>query len=604
MFRFRLLVFFGAASLTVGAVAGTPSNVSTTSLGTITVTAPTGTPQSLGSTLAPILFLDSRQFSAFSGTDIASVLQFHAGLDIAREGGAGQPVSLFLRGAGSAETLVLVDGIQVNPGAIGAAPFANIRSNGIDTVQVVETPHSALYGSDAIGGVVAITLAKPRRRGLAWGFDLFGGHDATRGASAHFGGGDGTAFGGVSASWMETAGFPPLVASHIAAAYRNSSVHAVFGAYGVRGTAYATLWQSSGTSDYLNFFGNPRSEQYTDRVVSVHLSRQVNPAWHSRLLLGQFFDGIEQIQSADFTHSWRNSLDWRNDIKVNGHQLLTIGTYLAHEHVNALSFGVGYDAPTSQQALYAQDQLQYGKSRFVLAGRESHFSSFGDQFTWNTDYGFRFADVWRLTIGAGTGFRAPPATDRFGYGGNPYLKPETSHSLNAGLYRWLGPHAVVGLNLYKNRITNLITFEATNAGGEEQNVGKATITGANLTARLRFGSWDVNPAINIQRPVNDRLGQYLPRRSRKSVTLNITYDVAQWRAGFHLLAVGPRKDSDFSTAVDAGYALTDLTGSLWLTPHLQLRGRIENLFDISYQTAAGYRSPGRGLYLSLHYEGL
>ncbi len=573
-----------------------------TQLTPIVVTAPTGTPQPLDATLAPVIVIGPDALASFGNADIASVLKFYAGLDVARNGGPGQPASLFLRGTGSAQTLVLIDGIRVNSGDTGGAPIADISAAGVERVEVVEAPRSALYGSDAIGGVVSITLKQAQREGFDWGAALGGGHYASRSVDAHAGGGNGTFFGGADFNWFETAGFPPLTASNNTSAYRNQSVHAEFGARNDSSEAYATFWRSAGTSDYLDFFLNPVSEDYDNRVAGLHLAKRINDTWHSRVILGQFFEGIEQMQSPDYTRSWRNSLDWRNDVNVGDYQLLSAGVFLAHEHVAALSYGTGYDDITRTRALYAQDQIHFGAHRIALAGRESHFSSFGDQFTWNADYGFSFANDWRLSAGAGTGFRAPSATDRFGYGGNPDLKPEYSHSLNAGLYRNIGPHAVIGLNLYRNRIADLITFEATSTGGQEENIGRATITGVNLSARLAYGPWHIEPALNFQRPLNDETGGYLPRRSRRSATLNLGYDIGRWRIGAHFLAAGPSKDSDFSTLTNAGYLLTDLSAGFGFATHWRLKARIENLFDVHYETAAGYASAGRGLYLALSYE--
>ncbi len=593
--------FFLTALLAATTALAHPPASNTTQLSVLTVTVPTGTSQPLDATLAPIIVLGPAQLKPFWDTDIATLLQFQTGLDIARNGGPGQPASLFLRGTGSTQTLVRVDGIRVNSGSIGGPPLSNIMNSGIERIEIVEAPRSALYGSDAIGGVIDITLKQPDRNGFDWGAGLGSGHHASRSFNAYAGGGNGILFGGAAMNFFETAGFPPHVGSTQDSAWRNLGLHATFGAQGNAGEAYATLWRSSGTSDYLDFSLNPKSEDYTDRVASIHLARRMSATWYSRMILGQFFDSIQQIQAPDFVNTWRNSIDWRNDINLGTHQLLSAGVYLAHQHVNSLSYGSGYDRIDTSRALYAQDQIGWGPHHVVLAGRMTHFSTFGNQFTWNADYGLHFARNWRFTIGAGTGFRAPSATDLYGYGGNPNLLPEYSHSLNAGLYRRLGAHARVELNLYRNRVSDLITFEATPSGGQEENIGHATITGANLTAHLDFGAWHIRPGINFQRPLNNQTSGYLPRRTRRSLTLNVGYDIAHWRIGAHFLAAGPTKDSDFDTATNAGYLLTTLTAGLEFAAHWQLRVRLGNVFDVHYQTAAGYTNPGRGVYLGIAY---
>ena len=583
------------------AFAQPPASFVTTDLSPLIVTAPTGTRQPLDETLAPVIVLGPDQLKPFWNTDIASLLQFQAGLDIARNGGPGQPASLFLRGTGSTETLVRIDGIRVNLGSTGGAPFSNIMSSSIERVEIVEAPRSALYGSDAIGGVVDITLAQPDRNGFDWGAGVNGGQNDSRGYDAHVGGGNGTFFGGGAVNFFETAGYPPQIGSAQDSAWRNLSLHTTFGAQGDAGEAYATFWRSSGTSDYLDYTLNPVSEDYTDRVTSLHLSRHMSSIWSSRVIIGQYYNNIQQIQAPDFVNTWRNSANWRNDIDLSTHQLLSAGVYLAHQHVDSLSYGSGYDQIDTDQALYAQDQIGWGANRVVMAGRMTHFSSFGNQFTWNADYGLHFASDWRFTAGAGTGFSAPTATDLYGYGGNPNLMPEYSHSINAGLYRQLGSHAQIGLNLYRNRVSDLITYEATITGGQEENIGQATITGANLTAHVHFGAWRIQPGVNFQRPLNDQTGGYLPRRTRRSLTLNVGYDVGHWRAGAHFLAAGPTKDSDFTATTNAGYLLTTFTGGFRFATHWEISARLENVFDVHYQTTAGYANPGRSLYFGIAY---
>src|SRR5699024_7680985 len=140
---------------------------------------------------------------------------------------------------------------------------------------------------------------------------------------------------------------------------------------------------STGTTDYLDFSNQPVAQDYTDRVVSLHAAGQLNRIWQSQVVLGQFFDELDDPASTAFMHTWRNSLDWRNNIALGRHHLLTAGAYLAHQHVNALSFGSGYEDVERTRALYLQDQMHYGANRTVLAAHEAHFTSFGDKFAWN-----------------------------------------------------------------------------------------------------------------------------------------------------------------------------------------------------------------------------
>ena len=82
------------------------------------------------------------------------VLRFHAGLDIGRSGGPGQPLSLFIRGANSDQSIIMIDGVRINAGTVGGAPLQNLAPELFERIEIVEGPRSAIYGTDAIGGVV------------------------------------------------------------------------------------------------------------------------------------------------------------------------------------------------------------------------------------------------------------------------------------------------------------------------------------------------------------------------------------------------------------------------------------------------------------------
>ncbi len=112
--------------------------------------------QSADEALAAVTVITRAEIEAAQAQDLAELLRFHAGLDIGRNGGAGQPASLFLRGTESNHTLVLLDGVRLNPGTIGGAPWQNLDPNLIERIEIVRGPRSSLYGPDAIGGVIQI----------------------------------------------------------------------------------------------------------------------------------------------------------------------------------------------------------------------------------------------------------------------------------------------------------------------------------------------------------------------------------------------------------------------------------------------------------------
>jgi vitamin B12 transporter len=104
--------------------------------------------------LEPVIVIDRAALEDSLAIDMGDVLRFHAGIDIDRTGGPGQPLSVFIRGANSDQSIVMIDGVRINSGTQALAPLMNISPELFDSIEIVKGPRSAIYGTDAIGGVI------------------------------------------------------------------------------------------------------------------------------------------------------------------------------------------------------------------------------------------------------------------------------------------------------------------------------------------------------------------------------------------------------------------------------------------------------------------
>ena len=121
-----------------------------------TIVTATRTPVALDAVDAPVIVITRQDIERSLASDVSEILQGHAGLEIARNGGPGQTTTLFMRGTDSNHTVVLIDGVRINPGTIGGAALQNIAPESIERIEIVKGPRSSLYGTDAIGGVVQV----------------------------------------------------------------------------------------------------------------------------------------------------------------------------------------------------------------------------------------------------------------------------------------------------------------------------------------------------------------------------------------------------------------------------------------------------------------
>ncbi len=563
-------------------------------LDTIIVTA-TRTEISVGDAIVPVTVITRAQIEQSLASDVSEILRFEAGLDLGRNGGPGQSTSIFMRGTESNHTLVLVDGVRINPGTIGGAALQNIAPEVIERIEIVKGPRSALYGSDAIGGVINIITRRPV--GNTTDARVGMGSYATR--SGFFSSGQQLAKGELSASvnWQQTDGFSPLASSDIDRGYQNLSVN-LSGTHKFGSSTVALRhWQAAGTMEYLDFFEAPVDQDYHNASTALEISAPVGMRGQSKLITSYVVDDIRQNQSQDFVESERVTLDWQHSLNLTDHVLVG-GIYVVREKASTLSFGSGFAENTNVNAVFLEDQWVREKNRLLVATRLTDHDSFGNELTWNAEFAHRFNDAWKVTSGIGHAFRAPDATDRFGFGGNPDLKPEVADEIQLGLHYQPTDKHSFELALYRNDIKELIDFDW--ADFSLHNINEANIRGAQLTYEFSGAGYSLRADVVKQRAENGADGSRLLRRADKSLSLKLLKNIGQHSIGISMLANGDRED--YGGVQLPGYALTNLTGQFRVAQRWTINTRIQNILNVNYQTAAGFNMEARSLYVDVGYR--
>ncbi len=578
-------------------------------LGDTIVTA-TRTETELDEVLAPVIVITRDELERSLAPDIASLLQFHAGLDIGRNGGPGQVTSVFIRGTDSNHATVLVDGVRINPGTIGGAQIQNIAPEAIERIEIVKGPRSSLYGTDAIGGVINIITRDYSANGLETTAE-YGRYD-TRQAS--LGAGFGGERGGLSLSgvWLKTDGFPARAASAIDSGFENGTVslkaHAQFGASHLG----ARVWRAEGTTDYLNFSLAPVSQDFMNQSAALDVAFQPATAWDARVTLSRIEDDIQQNQpdpfsgAFDFLQTRRNSLDWQNDVRIGASQLVTAGLLLSREETESLSFGTAFDEDTDVDMVFLQDRIDVGPHNLLLAGAYTDHDTFGGEPTWNVEYGFDFTSGTRLVAAAGTAFRAPDSTDRFGFGGNPDLDPESSRNFELSLQQRIGARQRLRLSAFRNDIDDLILFVLIDPATFEfqnQNIERARIEGVELAYEFEAASWRLRAEAIAQNPRNLTTDTQLLRRAKESLTVSLAKTFGAHEVGIDALVTGEREDFGFPEPTELdGYALINLYARIAIVRGLSIQARLENALDEQYELASTYNTPDRSLFVAARYE--
>ena len=564
-------------------------------------------------TLAPVTVIEREEIERSMAISVAELLRFHGGIEVASNGGPGQVTSVFIRGAESDQTLILIDGVRLNSGTSGIAPIENISPNIVERIEIVKGPRAALYGSEAVGGVINIITRKDNS-GLKASATTGGGHYGTRTAAGEFAIAGETTGAGVNISWLDTDGFPTLAASNNDAGYDNLSIDS-WGQTEISGATFgAHYWRADGTTEYSDFFLLPVKQRYTNSAAQLTAELEPADKWQTRLSLSRVLDKIDQGSGAfdpqDYTRTDRYELDWQNNITLAPWLELVAGLHGSREQTSGIIFGTPLeknpgsgDIHQDVDAAYLEAIGEVGRQRFVAAVRRSDYDVFGTENSWNLDYGIDLGRGLRFTAGAGRAFRAPSSLDLYGFGGNPELKPEVSHAWDFNFIQRIGERQTLSIGGFSNRIKNLIEFVFTdpaNFVGENRNVEKARINGAELAYKYQGEDWQFRWEATLQDPKNLSDDEKLLRRADKVLTLALVRQFGRHEAGIDLLASDDRRD--FGDVRLAGYMLVNLNARVQLSPHLTLRTRVENLLDKDYELAAGYNTAGRGAYATLNYD--
>jgi vitamin B12 transporter len=580
-----------------------------------TIVTATRTPVALDAIDAPVIVITRQDIERSLAGDVSEILQAQAGLEIARNGGPGQMTSLFTRGTESNHTVVLIDGVRVNPGTIGGAALQNIAPESLERIEIVKGPRSSLYGTDAIGGVVQLFTRGASKGGASAGAtygsletqQLFADAAIAASEDLHL---------GVGGSYGESAGMPTYVDDDADRGWRN-----VTGRVNLEYDATETLafrargFHASGRTEYsAQTFGDPPyepvSQDFANSVYSLESDYHANDGFALRATLSRMQDEIDQNQAnfagTDFAHTTRDTLDVQLDLAEMGTHAVSVGAQYSDENTEALSFGTGFDENTEVIQAFLQDQFTAGRVTARLALGFVDHETFGGETTWNAEFGMPLGASTRLAVSGGKAFRAPDSTDRFGYGGNPELDPEVSEQFEINLRQKLGERHGLSLAAFDNRIEDLISYMITDFvtfEGQNVNIGRARIQGVELGYRFAGEAWRIRADLTFQDPRNEDTHERLFRRARESLLVAVDRDIGRFDLGIDIAAYGNRKDFGFPENVTLEpYELVNATVRYRASAALTLQGRLENAFDEDYILAEGYRTEGRSYTVGVRYS--
>jgi len=544
--------------------------------------------------VAPVVVIDQLDIELSGVNGIAELLSSVAGINISTNGGPGQLTSIFVQGSNSNQVLILVDGIAINDSATGIASIQNIHPDMIEKIEIVKSPRASLYGSNAVGGVIHV-FTKRNQEGVNIGFksgsdntkvtNIFASREVLNGRM------------GLQLNHYDTAGFPSKEGSNINSAHDNRSVKGFFDQQWGSSTLKASVWNSQGTTDYLDFFFNPISQDFDNTAVSLNFDQKKNETWSSSLHLGINKDFLDQNDSNDFNHSKKFILEWKNNLKWNPNNQLLAGITFENEEFEASNYGLGIDSDMSNRAVFLENIFLSGKNQFLIALRLNNKENIEDKISWNLEYGYRLNSKTRLLFSAGKAHRNPSSFDLYGFGGNPLLRPEYSKKISVGLNYQPNSSTNFDLRYFDNRIKDLVAFNYSDF--KLYNIEESKTSGFDVIFEKDINNWILSLNATLQDPKNLTTSTQLLRRPKNSMNMGLRRTFNKLTINLNLEKNSSR--NDFGGVVLGAYTLANTSIQYRLNTNWIFNGSITNLGNEKYTLANGYMTPDRKINIGFVY---
>lgn len=570
--------------------------------------------QPLTDVLADFTLIDREQIEHSGAVNVVDLLARQPGLEMMRNGGPGTSSSIYIRGADTRFTAVYVDGVRIDSQSTGGAPWEAIALGQVERIEIVRGPAAAVYGSDAVAGVVQI-FTKKGEGAFSPYVGVGAGNRRTGKVEAGFSGQIGAVDYALGVERATSRGFNAREDGNPDRdGYRQNAASARLG------------WQINQahrldvTGSYSKMDAQYDAGRHTRRrpataddhainrltTLGATWSAQWLPAFSTRLSVNESRQRYETTPSPYLTETKLRNYLLQNEWKQGGHTFTAalerredelINTSVAqgrkNRHQNAVALGYGYSS---------------GPHTLQVNVRADRDSEFGNQTTGGAAYGFSFAPGWRVTAAAGTAFRVPTLYQRFSEYGQAGLQPEKSRNAELGLH-WQNQGNRFGITAYHNRISNLISFgtagPCASPWGCYNNTGRAVLKGVTLSGAYQLGRVNLHGSVDWQKPHNADTGKLLARRAERLLKLGadtrLSTGAVDWTFGAELQASGRRYDDVANTQVLGGYGVINLYANAVIARDWQLLARVDNVGDKKYQLAKGYATPGRTFYVNLRW---
>lgn len=564
-----------------------------------------------------ITVINADQLNLAAGKDLAQVLNEQVGLVInGANSNAGKDKSVYLRGAKSEYTLILVDGIPLtDPSSVsgGAYDLRLLSLDQVERIEIMKGSQSTLYGSDAVAGVINIITKteseKPIGANARIGYGTYNTFQAAAGLAGYVK----DINYRIGYSRFSTDGLSEAKETGAGSFDKDGSsqdgLTANFNIEAVKNLSIRPFIR------YTRFTGQYDAGAFTDDTQNRYEGNLFNTGG---LIFYKFNKGTLQTQyTFDETNRLFDGSYGKSEYTGKFNHLEIFGDYQINKPLRVLAgaskqdykmldkTSVEIDPRITIYSLYAALTGSWNNFSVETGARFNHHSKFGSHTTYSINPVYVYLKH-KLFINLSTGFKAPSLYQLYGqYGANPNLKPERSQSIEAGVSGLLYNNKLEWQVTYFNRsIQDVVVY----TNGTNNNLDKQDDHGteAELTIhankRFKVRTWYtyVTGQVTTKTPTGDTTFYNLIRRPKHAAGINLSYGISdKWKVSTFLQVIGTRTDLYFDLTTFSNkaanleaYTLLDVSIQYQATKNFELFFSGRNLFNTQYQEVYGYNTLG------------
>ena len=563
--------------------------------------------QPLRTVTADMSVIDRAAIERSGATGVADLLAQVPGVQITRNGGPGQTTSVFLRGMGNQHTAVFVDGVRFNSQELqGGALWAALPLAQIERIEILRGPAAAIYGSDAMGGVVQIFTRRGDGPLRAYAEAGLGNQGTSKISTGLQGGANGWSYG-LHAADERSDGFDvnpgnPWTPNSDRDGYSNSSLGLNAG-YRQGVHQIDTRLQHNRFKAHYDQSAAPFDDY--DRVKNTSGTLRWQAAWSDRytsvVQLGQARSTIRRFtDSPEGNDGHSNNYLLQNQWKL-GDSRFNLDLERREDRLRTdYAWTQNTDSRRVQNSLSAGWRYASGRQQLDANMRHDRVRDQQSKTTGGLGYGLQLNDSLRWVVSAGTAFRTPTLYERFTGQAAADLKPESSANIETGLHYNAG-HQQLSAVAYRNKIKNQITYDWTSSPACNcyRNWESVELKGLTLTGATRMQRMNLGLSLDFLNPKNLENGKLLPYRSKRMLKLSADTQLAGWTLGTEAQLYSARFVDAENAATLGGYGVVNVYAQHQLAKDWSLLARVNNLADRDYAPTKGYANAGRTLFVSV-----